>query len=554
MDQLLFLLTQREKENAFYPSSPETIKNLDSDKDSPPRSSRSDTDLQLRRPVTQSRSILGGKLDASFNGTTGSSSNHPGSRHTITAPGNRHDQPASKGLTPKFRSSYDSSSSNPRKASSKRNVTNNGKYISPYILQASKRAEDRAAKSKQKHSIKPTDNIIRRSNEWNNDTKTPDLFDPKLKKQEIFKPEPRRQVNLTPSRPSSKSTKREDNNYHSIEGGRKGSTTIRTGSDVPLNRPRDATALGQRDQRSSPANETAFQLNQPLSPSRDSHDLRDTGLLPRYEENDKEEDCYVEVKSRSTSPFDERLVELLMVDQTVAKDNYLYEEMPMKPYQNPYLTAPSIKENRHTNGAGAVPNHETIYQPSVDMMNSMAKLMDAVGNMVTKAAETVNSTKLSQRRYKSYRAVTETIKSSHSDSSGNATKDDIEKTLREKYMASDSPMRTINEMQDVSLHEMNAFERRGRDSAAISKRRVPSKRVDSLSPENHPHSQSHTRKEAISFTDKEYEDIVLQRDMKSSNRKTLTKSAMLDLVLTKIQVTMFRIRMNPLYNQLTNIT
>lgn len=82
-------------------------------------------------------------------------------------------------------------------------------YISPFVIDACNRAKER---SRLKHKIltkqttplnnninkdkenektlKHTDYLI--SSEWNNDTKTCSLFDPYLKKQEIFKPVPRK--------------------------------------------------------------------------------------------------------------------------------------------------------------------------------------------------------------------------------------------------------------------------------------------------------------------------------------------------------------------------
>lgn len=57
-------------------------------------------------------------------------------------------------------------------------------YVSPFILQAKKQAEERAAKAKK--FLKPKLNLPVQ-NDWDENVVTPGLFDPKLKKQEIFR-------------------------------------------------------------------------------------------------------------------------------------------------------------------------------------------------------------------------------------------------------------------------------------------------------------------------------------------------------------------------------
>lgn len=60
-------------------------------------------------------------------------------------------------------------------------------YISPFILEARRKAEERARQAKTSRSKVPS------KNDWDNNNHTPGYFDPHLKKQEIFKISPRNQ-------------------------------------------------------------------------------------------------------------------------------------------------------------------------------------------------------------------------------------------------------------------------------------------------------------------------------------------------------------------------
>ena len=60
------------------------------------------------------------------------------------------------------------------------------KYISPFILIAEQRAKERARKALVLRSRNAT------TQSWNDDTSAPSLFDPNLKKQELFKIQPRK--------------------------------------------------------------------------------------------------------------------------------------------------------------------------------------------------------------------------------------------------------------------------------------------------------------------------------------------------------------------------
>jgi hypothetical protein len=57
-------------------------------------------------------------------------------------------------------------------------------YVSPFVLKAKKKAEDRAAKAKK--VMKPRLQLPVQ-NDWDKNVSTPGLFDPNLKKNEIFR-------------------------------------------------------------------------------------------------------------------------------------------------------------------------------------------------------------------------------------------------------------------------------------------------------------------------------------------------------------------------------
>lgn len=57
-------------------------------------------------------------------------------------------------------------------------------YVSPFVLRAKKKAEDRAAKAKK--VLKPRIQLPVQ-NDWDKNVATPGLFDPNLKKSEIFR-------------------------------------------------------------------------------------------------------------------------------------------------------------------------------------------------------------------------------------------------------------------------------------------------------------------------------------------------------------------------------
>lgn len=84
----------------------------------------------------------------------------------------------------------------PSSGRGKRKLKKAEPYVSPFIAKAAETARQRSI------SLRPTSAPagyskgaagpkIERATDWNADTKGPGLFDPSLKKQEIFKPQPR---------------------------------------------------------------------------------------------------------------------------------------------------------------------------------------------------------------------------------------------------------------------------------------------------------------------------------------------------------------------------
>lgn len=63
------------------------------------------------------------------------------------------------------------------------------KYVSPFILIAEQRAKERARKAL---ATRSRNAATLATQSWNDDTSTPSLFDPSLKKQELFKVQPRK--------------------------------------------------------------------------------------------------------------------------------------------------------------------------------------------------------------------------------------------------------------------------------------------------------------------------------------------------------------------------
>ena len=110
------------------------------------------------------------------------------------------------------------------------------------------------------------------------------------------------------------------------------------------------------------------------------------------------EATYVEVQSRSTSPFDERVVQVLTDQNLIENDAMAYVAehafVPRPPPSQFDLPIPN-----------SLKTVNDVIHPSVDMMNSMAKLIDAVGNMVTNASDTVSAARNTQRRRTSRRNV-----------------------------------------------------------------------------------------------------------------------------------------------------
>jgi hypothetical protein len=293
------------------------------------------------------------------------------------------------------------SSPNPSTTSTKpKSKPISSEYISPFILAARKKAADRVKKSRP--SIRASSDSLSTLNNWNSDTKAPGLFDPKLKKIEIFKPVPRRVRTVSPSTPNSskdahpapKQTSKPSN-----------SVTVRTDKDVPHYRPRPNLTVHEVE-KSERTERTMQTYHHHLESSIDREFVTSSNEMSAAGTS-------IEVKSRATSPFDERLVELL-VDEHVVDRDALTSYHPSTVYSHPPLhhhTASAEHPSLPVDTASSQPargnpgESDKIYQPSVDMMTSMAKLMDAVGTMVTRAADSVTDARLAQRRKVSYRTI-----------------------------------------------------------------------------------------------------------------------------------------------------
>lgn len=125
---------------------------------------------------------------------------------------------------------------------------------------------------------------------------------------------------------------------------------------------------------------------------------------------------FVQVVSRSTSPFDENVVNSLYDSNllntghqstTFPRSN---EKFTLDNNNNSYQITQRNTENLTSPNSPSIhrlPNTtdqidrvatENVLQPSVNMMNSMAKLIDAVGDMMSTAAESATSARKSQKR------------------------------------------------------------------------------------------------------------------------------------------------------------
>ena len=111
-------------------------------------------------------------------------------------------------------------------------------YISPFVLEANKRAQqrvkERLSRARPPRIPSPPPVFQHDSGEWNKSVQSAGLFDPALRKQEIFRLEPRNRRNITESqRPQAQNS--------SSNGVRSDSTTttsnnmtVRTNRDSPV--------------------------------------------------------------------------------------------------------------------------------------------------------------------------------------------------------------------------------------------------------------------------------------------------------------------------------
>lgn len=117
-------------------------------------------------------------------------------------------------------------------------------YVSPFVTEAKKRAEERVRERMSKYKVprksSPPPVKVHDSGEWNNNVQAPVLFDPQLRRQEIFRIEPRNQ------RP-----RVQDGNYTSdpsITNNRPPSKlTVRTHGDSPQRNPLSQRSLSPNE-------------------------------------------------------------------------------------------------------------------------------------------------------------------------------------------------------------------------------------------------------------------------------------------------------------------
>lgn len=91
-----------------------------------------------------------------------------------------------------FLSRRSSSSTNNRKLPKGKAIQ---PYVSPFVLNAKKRAEDRVKRTRLSAAARAQLTGGAMNNNWDNTPARSGLFDPSIKKQEIFKLEPRNAVN-----------------------------------------------------------------------------------------------------------------------------------------------------------------------------------------------------------------------------------------------------------------------------------------------------------------------------------------------------------------------
>lgn len=136
-------------------------------------------------------------------------------------------------------------------------------YISPFVLEANKRAQqrvrERMSRARPPRIPSPPPVFQHDSGEWNNSVQSAGLFDPALRKQEIFRLEPRnRRNNNANQRPQSQN--------FSNSGVRSDSTTTTTSNNMTVRTNRDSPVRNinrapyRNSERSQSPNEVRYML------------------------------------------------------------------------------------------------------------------------------------------------------------------------------------------------------------------------------------------------------------------------------------------------------
>lgn len=128
-----------------------------------------------------------------------------------------------------------SSRSGTRKPKSKRIEP----YVSPFVLEANRRAQqrvrERLSRARPPRIPSPPPVFQHDSGEWNNSVQAAGLFDPALRKQEIFRLEPRnRRANNENQRPQSQNAAANDSRRSDSTTTTSNNMTVRTNRDSPV--------------------------------------------------------------------------------------------------------------------------------------------------------------------------------------------------------------------------------------------------------------------------------------------------------------------------------
>lgn len=162
-------------------------------------------------------------------------------------------------------------------------------YVSPFVIEANKRAKQRVRETYAKYSPRRRESSppVHDSGEWNNNVQTPGLFDPRLRKQEIFRlgPKSSKQSDTNTfdsARMHQQSTNISKESVHNRPAQR---LTVRTDGDSPRRNPQ---AYGNRGSHRADQQVRIFIQELTILLSRSSNVLQlisYSGLEPRIHGN-----------------------------------------------------------------------------------------------------------------------------------------------------------------------------------------------------------------------------------------------------------------------------